>query len=461
MSAEPVEMQTRVIALASGLRRRILAGELSEGVTMPSVRDLARNNRVSTFTASRAYDLLVAEGLVDARRGLGYYVAQNARGFHPMEAAALESDSDRISMGCQEYRSSSIQLDAGCGCLPSNWLSAEEVKTALLRISRRPAAYVGRYGNPYGLPALRRHLTTVLAQRAIECCEEEIMVTQGASQALELCVRVLASPGETVLVDDPCYPYVLAMLQARGIRAAGIPRTAAGPDPRILHSLAHTTRARVFITNSTFHNPTGTTISREVADNILMIARHNGMTIVEDDIFSELNKNRYCSLASLDSQHNVIYVGSFSKTLSPNLRVGFIATSGDCLEKIAILKNVTSLSSSELTEQIVLSILTGGQHRAYLETLQSRLACSYEEVSSRLIEAGAEIPFQGAGIFIWAKLPTRLHSVEIMELARERGILLAPGRMFRPGSQSSDYFRFNVACANDDLLYSFISSLPR
>src|SRR5260221_292490 len=83
--------------------------------------------------------------------------------------------------------------------------------------------------------------------------------------------------------------------------------------PRILHSLAPTTRARVFITNTTLHNPTGTTISREVADNILMIARHNGMTIVEDDIFAELNRNRYCSLASLDSRHSVIYVGSFSK----------------------------------------------------------------------------------------------------------------------------------------------------
>jgi DNA-binding transcriptional MocR family regulator len=250
------------------------------------------------------------------------------------------------------------------------------------------------------------------------------------------------------------------MLQARGIRAVGIPRTAAGPDPRILHSTASATRARVFITNTTFHNPTGTTISREVADNILMIARHNGMTILEDDVFAELNKNRSRSLASLDPQHSVIYVGSFSKTLSPNLRVGFIAASGDCLEKIAILKNVTSLSSSELAEQIVLSSLASGQHRAHLESLQSRLACSYEEVTRRLTDTGAELPFQGAGIFIWAKLPTRLHSAEIMELARQRGILLAPGRMFRPGSQPSDYFRFNVAYANDDLLYSFIRSLP-
>src|SRR5271168_2932156 len=103
MSAEPVEMQTRVIALARGLRQKILAGHLAGGETMPSVRELARSNRVSTFTASRAYDLLVAEGLVDARRGMGYYVVHNPIAAHPTEVAAPEAGADSIWMVRREY----------------------------------------------------------------------------------------------------------------------------------------------------------------------------------------------------------------------------------------------------------------------------------------------------------------------------------------------------------------------
>jgi DNA-binding transcriptional MocR family regulator len=460
-SPRNVEEQTRVAAIAADLRGRIIAGNLGPGARMPSVRELARASGVSAFTAARAYDLLVAEGSVDARRGAGYFVAQGAGRLNARPTSGPEPLADSIWALRRGYDSRLVRVDAGCGWLPPTWLFSDGVRAALTQIARKPSMYAGRYGSVYGLHALRRQLSAGLAQRAIECAEEQIVLTQGASQALELCINVLTQPGDCVLVDDPCYPYVLAMLRARGVRPIGVPRTATGPDAAALNILATATRPRVFITNTTAHNPTGTTTSPQVAHDVLLAAEQHDFTILEDDIFAELAPERGSSLASLDRLRRVVYIGSFSKTIAPNLRVGYVVADEARAQKIAALKNILSLSSSELMEQIVLSILTAGRHRTHLERLRQRLETAHEHVTRRFTAAGVDVTFRGNGIFLWAKLPSRLDSPTIIQLAKSRGILLAPGEMFRPDSRSTGHYRFNVAYADDELLYRFIDSLPR
>ena len=461
MKARKPEAQTRVTTIAASLRRRIVSGNLGPGDQMPSVRELARASGVSAFTAARVYDLLVAEGIVDARRGAGYFVAKGANRLNTRPASIPEPLADSIWSLRRGYDSRLVRVDAGCGWLPPNWLFADGVRAALTQVARKPATYAGRYGSVYGLRALRRQLTTSLAHHAIECAEEQIVLTQGASQALELCIQVCLTPGDTVLVDDPCYPYVLAMLRARGVQPIGVPRTANGPDVTALNAIAKRTRPRAFITNTTAHNPTGTTTSPQVAHDILLAAEQHDFTIIEDDIFAELAPERTSSLASLDRLRRVLYIGSFSKTIAPNLRVGYVATTVERAQQIAALKNILSLSSSELTEQLVLSILTAGRHRTHLERLRKRLAKAQENVTRRFTAAGVEIAFRATGLFLWAKLPSSLDSTALGELARARGILLAPGEMFRPDSRASGHYRFNVAYADNDTLYDFIESLER
>lgn len=426
---------------------------------MPSVRELARSSGVSVFTAARVYDLLVAEGIVDARRGAGYFVARNTDTIKAPAPSSPEHLADSIWALRREYDSRLMRVDAGCGWLPPTWLFADGVRMALTHIARRPAAYAGRYGSVYGLRALRRHLVTRLAHRAIDCTEEQIVLTQGASQALDLCIGVLTRPGDCVLVDDPCYPYVLAMLRARGVRPVGVPRTAGGPDADALNAIAAATRPRILITNTTFQNPTGTTTSPQVAHDVLLAAQQHDFTIVEDDIFAELAPERTSNLASLDRLRRVVYIGSFSKTIAPNLRVGYVVSDKECTQRIASMKNVFSLSSSELTEQIVLSILTAGRHRTHLERLRQQLWRAQENVTRRFTAAGAQIPFRGGGMFLWAKLPAALESSAVMQLAKSRGIMLAPSAMFHPDARETGHFRFNVAYADDELLYDFIDNL--
>src|SRR5689334_9460270 len=201
MSPKDIEAETRVTSMAASLRRRIITGSLNPGDHMPSVRELARSSGVSAFTAARVYDLLVAEGMVDARRGAGYFVAQSAELVKSRTPAGPEPLADSIWSLRRSYDSRLVRVEAGCGWLPPSWLFADGVRAALTRVARRPAAYAGRYGSVYGLRALRRHLTTRLAQRSIECTEEQIVLTQGASQALELCITELTRPGDCVMVD--------------------------------------------------------------------------------------------------------------------------------------------------------------------------------------------------------------------------------------------------------------------
>lgn len=457
MSAQPTDASTRVAAISAHLRGRILGGQSNPGERLPSVRALARTHHVSPFTAARVYDLLVAEGLIEARRGSGYYVARDAEAFGASGLPGPEPVVDSVWALRRDYDSHALQVDAGCGWLPPEWLFGEGVRTALTQVARRPAVYAGRYGSAYGLRALRHHLARQLTLREVECAEDQIILTQGASQALELVIRTLTRPGDAVLVEDPGYPYVLAMLRACGARPVGVPRRNDGPDVNSLDSLARQTRARLFITNTTYQNPTGTTTSPQVAHAVLRAAEIHDLTVCEDDIFAELLPDRATPLASLDRLERVIYIGSFSKTIAPSLRVGYLAARGDRVERMAMQKNMTSLSSSELMEHIVLAILTSGRYRTHLERLRRHLADARARVIRRFRDAGIDVAPHGGGMFLWTKLPA--DPAVIRRRSQSQGILLAPGEIFRPDGEPTDHWRFNVAYADDERLYAFLRSV--
>lgn len=457
VSAKPVDALTRVETLSADLRGRILAGQFSPGDRLPSVRTLAGARSVSPFTAARVYELLVAEGLIEARRGSGYYVARDADAFGAAHPSGPEPLVDSNWALRREYDGQALQIDAGCGWLPPEWLFGEGVRAALTRVARRPVVYAGRYGNSFGLRALRHHLARQLTLHGVECAEDQIVLTQGASQALELVIGAFARPGEAVLVDDPGYPYTLAMLRARGNRPVGVPRTDRGPDAGALDMLARHSGARLFLTNTTYQNPTGTTTSPQTAHALLRVAEQRGLTICEDDIFVELSPERTTPLASLDRLQQTLYVGSFSKTIAPSLRVGYLVARADRAEHLARLKNVLSLSSSELMEHIVLAILTSGHHRTHLERLRRRLSEARARVTRHLREAGIEAGRHGGGMFLWARLPGE--PAKVLEHAKSHGILLAPGDLFSPESRPSDHWRFNVAYAEDERLYAWLRTL--
>lgn len=445
--------------LAGELRQDIVSRSLAPGSALPSVRALARSRGVSAFTAAAVYDLLVSGGIAEARRGSGYFVA----GTVPARRASRRREfrADSVWERRHESEPGLIHADAGCGWLPAPWLHTEAVRAAL-RANARSSLLTLSYGNPYGLLALRTQFATLLRARGVLLNEEQLLTTQGATQGLHLVIEELVHSGDRVIVEDPCYPPLLALLRARGVQLEAVARTAEGPDLVQLRKLLRRKRPRFLFTNTTLHNPTGTSTSLPVAHQLLELAERHDFSIIEDDLFAELAPRPEASLAALDQCRRVILISSISKTIAPDLRVGYIAANATLIARLARAKTALTLASSELAEALVLHVLTRGHYRRHLETLRRRLGAAQQQVQGLFEARGVSLAHRpSAGMFLWARLPSADSVSKLWRAASARGVLLAPGELFRPDGRATPYWRFNVAhCAAPELL-DFIDGLRK
>ncbi len=453
-----VPLVAQIVAVVTA---RIAEGALRPGTRLPSVRVLAAECQVSTLTVSNAYNRLVAEGYLEARRASGYYVAARKTAREPQRRFAPDSVSiDALWLLQRVYEDDPNLLKVGAGWLPESHLFGEGLRPALAALAKRPASAVSRYGNPHGYAPLRRSIQMLLAQRAIDCEPDNIIITHGASQALDLAARGLLQAGDTAFVDDPGYCNLFPTLRALGVRVVGIERTPQGPNVEALRTLAERHRPRAFFTNTILHNPTGTGCSPAVIYRVLRVAEEFDFHIVEDDIFAGMAPDQVPNIASLDQFRRVLYVGSFSKTVSPSLRVGYLVAGRDLVDRLLYLKLSGGLTSSEITEQLVHTILVEGHHRLHLARLRDKLAAAQKSVCDGLASAGLDIFFRPAGgMFVWAGFKGAPDMDEVARRALEQGIMLAPGSLFRADQKPTPFMRFNVTHADHARLYRFLEQM--
>ncbi|WP_166726910.1 PLP-dependent aminotransferase family protein [Crenobacter cavernae] len=446
--------------IVAGVAQRIGRGLLPAGSKLPSVRALAKTLSVSPFTVAEAYNRLSAQGWIAAKPARGYYVLAKSRS---AAVPALRAPVDEAWLIRRVYEDEALTLPAGCGWLPGDWLYEEGVRGALRQLARGPAERLMRYGHPQGLTALREHLEWQLALRGIEAPAAQIVLTHGASQGLDLAIRLISRPGDAVLVETPGYSNLLTALRHHGVRLLPVPRTAAGPDPEVLATLAELHRPVAFFTNTQLHNPTGTSTSPATAFRLLQLAERYDFTIVEDDPFAELAAPPGPTLASLDALKRVIYLGSFSKTISPALRVGFMAANPDTVAAASQLKMAGGLTSSLLNEAATLAIVTDGHYRAHLERLRESLAEAQRRVADALEALGWRVFHRpSGGLFLWAAAPEGIDSKQLTDAAAKAGIALAPGAFYQcEDAPEPGWFRFNVAWSLDARLFDFLSDHAR
>ncbi len=442
--------------LVEGLRAAIAAGRLPPGSALPSVRQLARSEGVSTFTAAEVYNTLVAGGLIEARRGSGHFVTGSRITARVATAPAV---ADALWERRREAAAQPIRVDAGGGWLPADWQYGAGVRGALRALARRPLPDDG-YGSPYGHAALRAQLQQQWRSRGLALGDDQILLTNGASQALDLIVRTLLERDDVVAVEEPAYPPTLELLRARGVKLVAVPRLASGPDVEILARALRRRRIRAFFTNTTLHNPTGTTTELPVAHRILELAERHDLIVVEDDIFGELASTPVVNLAMLDQCRRVVHVTSVSKTIAPSLRVGHALAAAPILQRLARAKVLAALASSELTEQLVLQVLTDPHYRRHLHALRQRLGGAQQRVQATLHGHGVELAFQPAGgMFLWGRLPSPDSVGRLWRRGVGAGILLAPGESFRPDGRATPWWRFNVAHCDTAALSHFLAGL--
>jgi DNA-binding transcriptional MocR family regulator len=316
---------------------------------------------------------------------------------------------------------------------------------------------LGGYGEPKGYPPLRQLVRDLLSEQEIAVSSEQVLLTHGSSQAMDLVARRLVRPGDAVLVDDPGYPNLLFSLRFLGARLVGVPRTPSGYDLVALEQRVIEHRPKVFFTQPRLQSPTGSVAQLAHLHRVMQLADKYDFLVVENDIYADLDPEPRPSLASLDQLNRVIYISSFSKTISPNIRVGYLAANPELLEDLAQLKMISGLTSSEFSERLAHGALIDGRWRKHIKGVRERLAKAHDHAASRLLNIGFKIFSEPkAGIFLWAHHPDLANATELAYKAAEQDILLGPGNLFSPELQPSAWLRFNVAFCNDDAVFTFL-----
>lgn len=448
---------TRTGEVMAAIRARVVSRALAAGDRLPSIRALAAAMGVSPSTVVEAYDRLAAEGLIRARPGAGFYVAANT-----LQPLALAQSEPRRERAVDPFWISRQSLDAdqavpkpGCGWLPADWMPDAALRRALRSLARTDAHLLADYGNTRGAMNLRRLLQARLAQDGVYAEPGQIMLTASGTQALDLVCRFLLRPGDTVLLDDPCYFNFQALLRAHGVKIASVAYTPSGPDMDAFESVLGAERPKLYITNSALHNPTGATLSPQVAHRLLNLAAAHDLTIVEDDIFADFEPEPSTRLAALDGLARVIRIGSFSKTLSASARCGYIAARTGWIEGLIDLQVATNFGGpSPMAAELIAHVLAGGGYRKHMEGLRQRLVRARREAAGRLKRCRLE-PWlmPRGGFYLWCRLPEGLDSARIAQAALRDGIILAPGNAFSPAQQAAGFLRFNVAHMQEPGVY--------
>lgn len=455
--AAATPLTDQIVQQMAGL---IQSGQMPAGSRLPSIRKLAATLSVSSATVVAAYDRLTARGLIASRAASGFFVEhRNGGQLAPHALPSRRDNIDGIWLMRRMLDANPAMLQAGNGFMPEAWLEDTISARLLARVARQGRHAYVTPGSAEGYAPLRRQLALKCNQAGIPVHAEQILTTFGATQAFDIILRALLAPGDTVAVEEPCYFGLTAQLQAHGVRMIPIPRRHGGPDLDVLAEACVNFRPRIFFTQTLMQNPTGTSTEVGVAARLVQLAERHNLLLVEDDVHGDFHAQANpVRLAQIDKLQRVILVGSFSKTLSPNIRVGYIAAPVALYETFLEHKLLSVLTSSELDEVLVHEVLAEGNYRKHIERVRQRLARQWPGLVRGLQESGLMlVGGEEVGVFAWCRLPEHIDEEVLVRDAAENGIQLAPGRVFHL-NPSVPHLRFSTPMANDARLFDYLKT---
>ncbi|HQQ62989.1 MAG TPA: PLP-dependent aminotransferase family protein [Pseudomonadales bacterium] len=457
----PIDRQSRVPLgdqIVDQFSHRIASGQLVNGLRLPSIRQLASRLGVSAYTVVNAYDRLIALGVIEVRAGSGFYVKRQRDQQTPTELALNSGgDVDVLWLARRILQAGPGQIPAGSAFVPAHWvedvLSPAFVAKAL---RARPASVTAQ---PQGLPELREQLALKLNSAGIAADPASILVTFGASHAIDLIVRTLTEPGDAVLVEDPVYYVLLDHLREAGVKIIPVPRTPDGPDLEALEAACREHHPKLFFIQPLLHNPTGWSATPASLHRVLEMAERFDFLLAEDDIYADMHPGNPVRLAQLAGLNRVIHYSSFTKVVNPAWRVGYLAATPRLIELMTAEKIRSVLTGSMVEETVLAELLRSGRYRKHLQTLRTKLAAARPRATQLLNSVGLRVVDPAdCGIFLWAEMPPGINVDALVRDAFDAGILLAKGQLFFASDAPSAHLRFNVATCTDARVIEFLQS---
>lgn len=460
-------------ALAAEVESQIAVGALRPGERIPSVRSASRARRVSVSTVLEAYMLLERRGRIEARPQSGFFV----RGPHaeapppPRSApsvAAPRTPRVRDLVGAV-YAAASAKdvVPFGAACPGPALFPSRQLNLVLRQVLREEPNHSAVYTFSPGDPELRHQLARRLSAAGGVVDPEDVIVTVGAMEALQLCLRAVAEPGDTIAIESPTYFGILECLEGLGLKALEVPTDpVTGID---LDALAGALRKRGSVKAGlfmpSFHNPLGALVPDARKRALVELCASRGVPIIEDDVYRELAHAGAPprTLRSFDRAGNVLLCGSFSKSLGPGLRVGWAVT-GRWRERVRALQLCSTLGASALQQRMLARYLA----RASLERHLRRLRRAFRDQVLRTTQAvqtwfppGTRVSRPQGGFVVWIELPGRRDGLELHRRALEHGIGIAPGAMFSTTNRFRSCIRLNCGHPWSPRLEQAIATLGR
>jgi DNA-binding transcriptional MocR family regulator len=442
--------------LADQLTSHISTGVYKIGERLPSVRALAKREQVSIATVNSAYAQLEDRGWVEARPKSGYFVRRASQDpIEPPNAYPLKPRPRPVStteLAMEVQRGSALTQGASfCTAVPDLSFPINGIlQRTFTRLSRSGSPFGQGYDSPEGLFALRQQIARRAIDAGIHLSPDALITTMGAQNSIALALRALTVPGDTVAVESPCYFGLLQMIESFGLKAIEIPcDPQTGLSVEALKLALQQWPIKTILSISNFSNPLGCSIPDANKKAIIGLLQQYDICLIEDDIYGELHfgERRPKTFKAFDEDGRVLWCSSVSKTMDPQLRVGWIAP-GRHYQKVLQQKYVNSIASPTLPQSVTADVMEQGQFDRHLR--QARLA--YQQRCAHLLvlardyfpaETRASSP-QG-GLVVWFEMPKHIDATALYLQCREADVRLAPGELFSVSGLYQHCFRLNFA----------------
>ncbi len=444
---------------ASLIRERLLA----PGAKLPSVRQCANQHGINPSTVVTAYDMLQAQGLVEARPQRGYFVREQsvARAPAPQDRKQTRPPPpvNAATLIRGMFQPPGERAQPAAGVFPPDWLDASLLASALRKATSQPqlSDLSLRYGDPLGDAELRRVLAGRLQSMGLPAQASGVITTVGATHALDIVSRTILKPGDKVMVEQPGWAVEFARLDALGMEILPVPRTEAGPDLSVMERFCQLHRPKLYVSVSVLHNPTGYSLSPASAHRVLQLAHQYDFHVVEDDTYGHIAPPHSTRMSVLDGLQRTIYVSGFAKILAPNWRVGYMAAPEPLLESLLDTKLLGTLTTPSVMERALSIVIEQGHLRRHIDRVRQRLDEARSRSVKQALASGCEFVAEPAGLFGW--VDTGVDTEPLSQRMLDEGYLIAPGTLFQADRVPSTLMRINFATTQDAAFWKTLKRL--
>jgi DNA-binding transcriptional MocR family regulator len=449
----PKEKNFRYRQLAEKIAHWIECGILKPGERVPSLREIGRQEKLSVTTALEAYAFLENQGYIEARPQSGYFVRTREASLPPEPAvSAPPKRQTRVSVGSLVATVLRSSLDAKVvplgAAFPSPELLATRKLNHLLAEEMRRENRPQSYSYPPGEYELRRQIVRRALDWGARFKPDEVLITCGATQAIDLCLRAVTRPGDLVAVESPCYFGTLLQLEALGLSVVEIPsHPRKGICLDALGAALQEHPVRACIASPNFSNPMGSAMSDAAKRELVALLARKKVPLIEDDLYGDLNHagERPKPAQFFDHHGLVMLCGSFSKTLAPGYRLGWCVP-GRFRKRVEQLQMASTLALPKTPQRAVAAYLKCGAYDRQLRAMRSAFALQSAQMIAAIgkyFPNGTKVTRPAGGYLLWVELPRSTNAIQLCEKALEQGISISPGPMFSARLRYRNFIRIN------------------